>query len=67
MENDQGPFGLFRRYEMEIARLRLALSSIADAKMLVPDSEINIITLGCIETAKKALNGDEVLIWAKAP
>lgn len=52
---------------MEIARLRLALSSIADAKMLVPDSELNIITLGCIETAKKALNGDEVLIWAKAP
>lgn len=59
------PFGLIERYETEVARLRIALALIADAKRFLPMGQADIITAGCISVAEKALNGDEHLVWVK--
>lgn len=62
----RAPFGVIERYETEVARLRMALSLIADARRLISDGEMNVVALGCVGIAEKALNGDERLAWEKS-
>lgn len=42
-------------YETEIARLRLVLAKIADARLYLGPSEINIIVTGCSVLAQETL------------